>query len=156
MKASAYVETTIVSYLTSRPSRDLIRAAEQELTRQWWATRSRFDLYTSALVRREAAAGDPQAAQRRLDVLLDLPEAPMGDDVVALADRLLQEAALPQKAAADALHIAVAVVHRLDYLVTWNCTHIANAAMRAKIEAVVRGVGLRPTIICTPMELLAE
>lgn len=156
MSSSIYLETTIVSYLTARPNRDLVRAAHQEVTREWWATRSAFELYISQLVLDEAAAGDPGAAAQRLEALRDLPLLELTMEATGLARDLVRLAALPSKAAADALHIAIAAVNGLDYLLTWNCAHIANATMRSKIEAICRASGFEPPVICTPLELVEE
>lgn len=156
MSSSIYLETTIVSYLTARPNRDLVRAAHQEVTREWWATRSTFDLYISQLVLDEAAAGDPSAAAQRVEALRDLPLLELTMEATGLARDLVRLAALPSKAAADALHIAIAAVNGLDYLLTWNCAHIANATMRSKIEAICRASGFEPPVICTPLELVEE
>lgn len=156
MKSSIYVETSIVSYLTARPNRDLVRAAHQEVTREWWATREAFELFISQLVLDEAAAGDAGAAAQRLEALRDLPLLELTAEVTALSVHLLREAALPPKAAADAFHIAFAATHGVDFLLTWNCTHIANATMRPKIEAICRMNGFDPPVICTPLELAQE
>ena len=153
MKPKVYVETTIVSYLTAWPSREIVRAAQQEVTRDWWSVRDVFDLYASQIVIDEAAAGDPEAAARRLKALQGLQVLGVTPQADALSRDLVRQAALPTKAAIDALHIAVAAVHGMDYLLSWNCTHIANAAMRGKIETVCRAAGCEPPIICTPMEL---
>jgi hypothetical protein len=155
MQPKAYLETTIASYLTARPSRDLITAANQQMTHDWWHDHRRnFDLYVSQFVVEEASAGDPEAATRRLAVLADLPQLDVTDAVQHLAQALLTHVPLPQNAQVDALHIAVATVHGIDYLVTWNCTHIANATLRHRIEAICRAEGYEPPIICTPQELL--
>ncbi|NJL27346.1 MAG: type II toxin-antitoxin system VapC family toxin [Thermoanaerobaculia bacterium] len=156
MNSKVYLETTIVSYLTARPSRDIVRAAEQEVTREWWKSREIFDLYVSELVIDEAAAGDPEAAAQRLEALRGLPMLGMTRDAESLGRDLVRQAALPAKAAIDALHIALAAVHGMNYLLTWNCTHIANATMRGKIEKVCRAAGFEPSVICTPMELIEE
>lgn len=156
MKPRVYLETTIPSYLTAWPSRDIVRAAEQEVTRQWWATRDAFELYVSQLVIDEVAAGDPQAAAQRLEVLEGVQLLGMTQEAESLGAELVRQAALPQRAAIDALHIALAAVHGMNYLLTWNCKHIANAMMRGKIEEVCRATGIEPPIICTPMELLEE
>lgn len=156
MNSKVYLETTIVSYLTARPSRDIVRAAEQEVTREWWKSRETFDLYVSELVIDEAAAGDPEAAAQRLEALRGLPMLGMTRDAESLGRDLVRQAALPAKAAIDALHIALAAVHGMNYLLTWNCTHIANATMRGKIEKVCRSAGFEPSVICTPMELIEE
>jgi hypothetical protein len=149
-----YIETSIPSYLTARPSRDLVLAGNQETTKMWWLRRQSYDLYISAFVLEEAAAGDPSAAQERLAALAGITEIQVTDDVAKIAERLLSQASLPEKARLDALHIAVAALGGMDYLLTWNCTHIANAAFRSKIERVVRSFGFEPPIICTPQELV--
>jgi hypothetical protein len=155
MKPQVYLETTIVSYLTARSSRDLITAANQQMTHDWWENhREQFVLYVSQFVVEEASAGDPDAATRRLAVLADLPPLDVTDAVQQLAYALLTHVPLPANPQVDALHIAVATVHGMDYLVTWNCTHIANATLRHRIEAVCRAVGYEPPTICTPQELL--
>ncbi len=154
MSPKAYLETTISSYLTAWRSRDLIRAAHQEATHEWWERRSRFDLYISQVVVMESARGDPDAAAQRLQALAGIPILDVTEDAEALAGELIERGPLPEKAAVDALHISVAAVHGMDYLLTWNCTHIANAATRGEIEAVCRGNGLTPPTICTPIELM--
>lgn len=157
MKPKLYVETSIVSYLTARPSRDLITAARQEITREWWKTRRPgFQLFTSEFVIEEAAEGDKSAAAQRLDTLKDIPEVELKDEAEPLAERLLTEGPLPAKAALDALHIAVSATSGMDYLLTWNLKHIANAAMRNKIEEICRSSGHEPPIMCTPEELMEE
>lgn len=154
MKSSIHVETSIVSYLTARPNRDLVRAAHQEVTREWWSARATFELYVSQLVLDEASAGDPGAAAQRLEALRDLPLLELTAEVTALGASLIRGAALPPKAAADALHIAFAAAHGVDYLLTWNCAHIANATMRPTIEATCRANGFESPVICTPLELV--
>jgi hypothetical protein len=156
MKSRVYLETTIPSYLTARPSRDIVRAAEQEVTRTWWNTRNAFELYVSELVVDEVSAGDPHAASQRLEALAGVQLLGMTREAEVLGAELIRQAALPQRAAIDALHIALAAVHGMNYLLTWNCKHIANATMRCKIEEVCRATGVEPPIICTPMELLEE
>ena len=157
MKLTVYVETSVFSYLTAWRSPQLVMAANQEATRDWWdSRRPKFDVFVSAIVVQEAAAGDPDAAMRRLNEIDDLPELDVSVEVEQLADQLLNGAALPEKAKADALHIAVAAVHGMDFLLTWNCRHIANAAMRSVIEAICRRAGYEPPVICTPLELMEE
>ncbi|HEV3022856.1 MAG TPA: type II toxin-antitoxin system VapC family toxin [Pirellulales bacterium] len=155
MKPKTYIETTIVSYLTARPSRDLITAAHQQITRDWWDTRrDDFELFISQVVIDEASAGDPDAAARRLAVLEQIPVLEPNAAIGVLIKSLVKEVPLPPKAADDAAHIAFSVVNGMDYLLTWNCTHIANAVLRGGIEAVCRGLGYLPPIICTPEQLL--
>ena len=153
MKPRVYVETTIPSYLTAWPSRDLLRAAHQQVTREWWDQRAAFDLFISPLVLIECQAGDPTAAAERLVALAGLPLLDQTGEVAALADALVREVPLPPRAGADAIHIATAAVHGMQYLLTWNCTHIANVTLRSRIEAVCRSVGCEPPLICTPQEL---
>jgi predicted nucleic acid-binding protein len=155
MPGTVYVETSVVSYLTARPSGNIVIAAHQQLTREWWNTRRRiFRLYTSQLVLREAAGGDPEMAAERLRLLQELPALDISDRAGSLAKALVSAGAPPAAAPEDALHIAIAVVNGLEYLLTWNCRHIANAAMRRRIERVCRAEGYEPTILCTPEELL--
>lgn len=132
-------------------------AANQEATRKWWdESRAKFELFISQLVIGEISNGDPEAVKRRIAVVENLPELTLTDKAEALAAKLLLGAALPQKATADALHIAIATVHGMDYLLMWNCTHIANAIMRPKIESICRAAGYEPPVICTPPELVEE
>jgi len=154
MGPTVYVETTIPSYLTAWPSRDLVQAGEQQVTRDWWAQRSGYELRVSSLVLLECEAGDPDAAALRLAALDGVPVLALSPEAEALAGVLLREVPLPPRAATDALHIAVAAVNGVAYLLTWNCTHIANAALRPQIEAVCRRSGYEPPVICTPKELL--
>lgn len=155
MKQKVYIETTVVSYLTARPSRDVVVAGHQQITHDWWQTcRERFDLTASQLVLQEAGAGDPRAVQERLDVLAALTLVETTEEALILAQQLVREGAMPEKAAGDALHIAIAVTNGVEYLLTWNCRHLANATMRTKIEEVCRSAGYQPIIICTPEELL--
>ena len=157
MKLKVYIETSVISYLTARPSRDLITAAHQQLTIDWWEDRrTDFDLYVSQLVVREASAGDENAASRRLEIIEPTPLLELNEEALALARSLLEDGPLPAKASEDALHIAIATVHGMDFLLTWNCKHIANAEMRNLIEEVCRSKGYEPPITCTPEELLGE
>lgn len=155
MNSSVYVETSIVSYLSGRPSHDVVVAAHQELTRQWWKGRRGYRLFISQIVRDEAALGDPTARSRRRRALRGIPALGVGEEATRLAGELIRRGALPKKATVDAFHISIAAAHQIDYLLTWNCKHIANATMRGTIEAICRSVGLKPPIICTPEELPA-
>ncbi len=154
MKSSIYIETTIPSYLTAWPSRDLIRAAHQQITRDWWTARDRFVLYTSRMVIEECGAGDPRAAADRLAAMADISLLETTPDTAELVEKLLRGVPLPARASADTLHIAIAAVQGIEYLLTWNCTHIANAILRPRIEAVCREAGCEPPMICTPTVLL--
>jgi predicted nucleic acid-binding protein len=156
MKLAVYIETTIPSYLTARPSRDLVLAAHQQITREWWARRDGFDLYSSRLVIQECQAGDVQAAADRLAALAGISLLDQKDEVEGLAEALVRGVPLPTKAVSDALHIATAAIHGMRYLLTWNCTHLANVALRPQIEALCRTAGFEPPLICTPDELPTE
>jgi hypothetical protein len=152
-----YLETTIVSYLTARPSRDLILAAHQEVTRQWWeGQREQFRLYVSQFVLDEAGDGDPAAAAVRLELLKGFTLLPLTDEVRDVATGLLDAGVLPHKAEADAVHIAVATVHEMDVLLTWNCRHLANAVILGNVGRHLRDREYEVPIICTPDELMGE
>jgi hypothetical protein len=153
MKPTVYIETTIVSYLTAWPSRDIVRLSHEILTRRWWDGRDNFQLHTSELVILEASAGDPSAAADRLSAIKDIPLLAMTADAIALAQELAKALNLPERAKADALHIAVAAVHGISFLLTWNCRHLANAALTDRIERACLQTGLLAPRIVTP-ELL--
>ena len=155
MKPTVYIETTVPSYLTAWPSRDVVRAGEQQVTRDWWAARDAYDLRISSLVLLECGAGDLVAASLRLEALRGIPLLAVTPEVEMLAANLLRDVPLPAKAATDALHIAIAAVNGISYLVTWNCAHIANATLRPRIEAQCRRSGYEPPVICTPQQLLS-
>ena len=154
MKPKVYVETSIPSYLTAWRSRDIVIAGNQETTKEWWDRRDDFELFISEFVLVEVASGTPEAAERRLAVLNGIPEIEITAEVELIAQRLLSQASLPSRARVDALHIASAAMGGMDYLLTWNCAHIANPAFRGRIETVIRSFGYEPPIICTPLELL--
>ncbi len=154
-KPSVYIETTIVSYLTAWPSRDIVRLGHEVLTRQWWQDRkSSFETFVSDFVTDEASRGDPKAASERLKALSGIPSLPVTPSAIDLADRLAQALKLPQRARLDAAHVAISAVHRVDYLLTWNCTHLANGALLPKIEAVCRDAGFTSPRILTPQLLM--
>ncbi len=149
-----YIETTIIGYLTAWPRKDPLVAGQQKLTREWWdRERGDFDLVTSAVVRSEAAAGDAKAAAERLDVLDKLRFLAVTPESVSLAQALIARLAIPATEARDAAHVGIAAAHGVNYLLTWNCRHLANATLRPKIELVCREQGFEPPIICTPQEL---
>jgi len=149
-----YLETTIPSFLTARPSNNLVVAGKQEVTRQWWDRRQHhYQLYISELVIQEASRGDPDAAQRRLDAVDKLEIVRADLDARQLAATIMDAGILPPKALTDAAHIAVAARHQMDYLLTWNCRHIANAEIFEKVEMTILKAGFRPPIICIPDEL---
>jgi hypothetical protein len=155
MKPSLYVETTIIGYLASRVSSLLITAANQQITREWWEDHRRdFDLFISRFVVDECAAGDSEGAAERLGTIKGIPYVDVADEVVRLAALLLAKVPLPRKAEVDAYHVALATVHGIQYFLTWNCRHIANASLRPRIESVCRELGDEPPCICTPQELM--
>ncbi len=157
MKSSVYIETSVIGYLTSRLRRELVAAANQQLTREWWEDyREHYDLFVSPFVIDECSAGDVEAAAERLEVIQDIPILGMSDGVTDLAAKLLRKVPLPEKSQVDALHVAVATVNGIEYLLTWNCKHIANATLRPRIEAVCRDEGYEPPSICTPQELMED
>jgi hypothetical protein len=150
-----YIETLFVSYLTARPNRDLIVAANQQLTHEWWdKRRNDFEMCVSELVLDESGAGDPEAAQERLEILKGMTLLDTTDEASRLAEELVAASALPVKSAADGLHIAVAAVCGISFLLTWNCRHLANATMWPLIDAVCTRNGRKSPIICTPGELM--
>ena len=157
MASSVYIETTIPSYLTAWRSHELSVVAKQQTTRQWWDERRlAFELFISDAVLLEASGGDPDAARRRLEVLDGisvLTPRPEADEIaLSLIDRL----ALPDRALTDAAHIAICIVHGIDYLLTWNCTHIANATYQPIIYDVCDTFGFSMPVICTPDQLMGD
>lgn len=155
MKPTVYLETTIIGYLAMRVSGVLRVAANQQTTRDWWDShRQVFDVFVSRFVVDECSDGDPVAAPDRVAYLEGIPLLQVPDDVNSLAESLIAGVPLPEKAAVDALHISVAAVNGVGYLLTWNCKHIANPSMRPRIERLCREMGYEPPVICTPQELL--
>lgn len=154
--ASVYIETTVVSYLTARPSRDIVVAGHQQLTREWWDTRERYRLVTSQFVWDEAALGDREFAAKRLEMLRSLTVLDVIPEVEDLMDRLINEGPIPSRALLDAGHIAIAAVHEVDFLVTWNCRHIANPKMLGGLNRICTSAGYNLPVLCTPGQLLAE
>ncbi|VAX09570.1 hypothetical protein MNBD_GAMMA26-358 [hydrothermal vent metagenome] len=155
MRPRVYVETSVISYLTARQSRDVVVAGHQQVTQDWWVSaQERYELTISQLVIDEASAGDELAARERIRVLTGLTLLAASEDALKLAQEMLASGLVPTKAAEDALHIAICVTNGIDYLVTWNCRHIANATIRHSIEQICRSAGYEPPIICTPDELV--
>lgn len=155
MKEKIYIETSIVSFLTGSPSQNLLAAAWQSVTTDWWNNRRRsFEIYVSELVLEEAGRGDKDAAQKRLKNLEGIPLLTVTDSAVELSKTLLAQGVLPAKATDDALHIALSSVHNIDYLLTWNCRHINNAEIKPAIRSVIISNGYNCPEICTPQELI--
>lgn len=156
-KAKVYIETSVISYLTSRPSRDVVIAGHQQVTQDWWGTRREgFHLVISELVVQEASAGDAEASAARLRALEGVEVLEISEDARVLASKLVDPGPVPKKAVEDALHIGVAVTNGVEYLLTWNYKHLANAAMRSSIEDICRANGYEPSVICTPEELMED
>lgn len=157
MTETVYIETSILGYLTARPSRDLVVAANIEITREWWDTRrSAFQLYSSQAVVKETSQGDTEIASQRLEIIRNLALLDLNQSVLDLAEQFLERSSLPAKADVDAIHIAAATVHGMDYLLTWNCKHIANAQIQRKLAEISLDLGYELPILCTPYELLGD
>jgi hypothetical protein len=152
---TVYIETTIPSYLAARPSRLEPMASHQKATHLWWKTeRPHFLLYTSQLVRFEASRGDPGAATRRMAYLDALPDLDIPLDTEALANSLIKLLRIPPKAEADATHLALAILHQITYLLTWNCTHLANPVLQKDLIDYCNYHRLNIPVICTPEQLI--
>jgi hypothetical protein len=152
-KKTVYVETSVISYLTARPSSNLLAAAWQKATNDWWDTqRNRFSLFASEIVIEEAAKGDAKAADLRLNALKEIPLLEITDSVLVFSKILINEGAIPPKAIDDSLHIALSVVHEVDYLLTWNFRHIDNAETKPVIRKLCLNNGYQYPEICTPIE----
>ena len=152
---SVYLETTFISYLVARPSRDLLVAAHQQLTQEWWTNRrNEFEIRVSQVVIDEASAGDSAEVEKRLGIIGGLPALIITEDAESLTEAIMAAGMLPPHAVRDAAHVAVAAVHTIDYLLTWNCKHLANAQIARRIAIVCEKLGHRVPIICTPEELM--
>ena len=159
MKPRVYVETTVLSYLTARPARDVVVAGHQQSTRDWWETASdRFELVFSELVRQEGGMGNPDAVSARPAVLAPLAslDATAEAEAEEFAETLVRTGAVPANAMRDAAHIAIAAANGVEYLAQWNSRHIANTATRPLIESACRQAGFHPHVVCTPEELMEE
>lgn len=157
MKSSVYLETSIISYYTSRSNRDLIIAARQQQTHDWWKNRLEdFDVFISKMVLEEAADGDSTAAGERLHVVKDFPILDLTETTYTLAQELIRSKAMPKEYPEDALHVAIAALNGIDFILTWNFTHINNAETKRKIETSVRHQGYECPVICTPEELMGD
>jgi hypothetical protein len=152
---SVYLETTFISYLVARPSRDLLVAAHQQVTQEWWANRrSAFENCVSQIVIDEASAGNPEEVQKRLAIVGGLPALDVTETAESLTLAIMAAGILPPHAFPDAAHVAVSAVHAVDYLLTWNCKHFANAQIARRITVVCEKLGQKMPIICTPEELM--
>ncbi|MDZ4755269.1 MAG: type II toxin-antitoxin system VapC family toxin [Phycisphaerae bacterium] len=155
MAACVYVKTSVISELTSGPSRELVTAAHHQLTLEWWSIARRgFRVFISEIVVQAASLGDPDSARLRLAAIGQIPLFQVSEDARTLAKVLIADLAIPANAAIDALHVAVAADNGIDFLPTWNCKHIANAKTRTQIQRSLRSRGYDPPVLCTPEELM--
>ena len=155
MQSSIYIETSVIGYLTSKPSRDLIVAAHQQITSDWWENALRhYNAYISSIVLEEISRGDINMAQLRLEKVSSFPVLEVLPEVRNLADAYFSTLDIPEKARADSYHLAIASWHGIDFLVSWNCTHIVNGRIKMLIEEINARQGIRTPIICTPEELM--
>jgi len=156
-KPSIYLETSVISYYTARRSRDISSIYHQDITRSWWESyRHNYTVYISAAVIDEIRRGDTEAANQRLKSVDEFVLLPILPECEQLAFRYARDLKLPAKALYDALHIAIATVHEVEYLVTWNCAHIANAHIRRGLQQINESEGRPSPVICTPEELLQD
>ena len=157
MKSSVYVESSVISYLTARPSRDVVKSARQALTTEWWqSSQAEFDVFISVLVRKEVAAGDPVAAAQQLAIVKDIVVLGTSFEAEHIADALIMEKALPENSKEDALHIGIAASHGMDYVLTWNFKHIINARKKSHVIQIVQNLGFSCPVLCSPEELGVE
>ena len=156
-RPSVYIESSVVSYLVSRPNRDLVVAAHQQITREWWdSALPGFEAYVSIFVLDEVGRGDPDAAKLRLASIGHLPLLEFGPEVDRLAKLYLAKLNIPGECEVDAYHMALASWHGMDYLVSWNCSHIASARVQRQLDLINSQEGIRTPVLCTPEELMEE
>ncbi len=154
---TVYIETTVISYLVADPGRDLLVAAHQQATRDWWKLRRNdFTCVCSAEVTRESEKGDPEQIARRKKIIEQLIELPLESKSLELAKLFMATGALPKKAETDAIHLAVAAAESCDFLLTWNCRHLANAQILRRLEREADCKGWKLPMVCTPLELMGE
>lgn len=155
-KKRVYVESSVISYLTARPAGNALKSEHQLLTKAWWRHRSEWDCFVTTVVMEEISRGDPDAALKRREKAVLLPELPRASDARALAVLLVERKLVPESSITDALHLALAAFYQADYLLTWNQTHLDNLDLRFRIEELIRGWGLIPAKVITPERLLEE
>jgi len=154
MPASVYIESSIISYLTSRPNRDVVKAGRQAITSDWWLkSKNQYEIFISALVEEEISGGDPLAAAKRLEAVANIPSIAITVEAQLLAEALVASRAVPDNSVRDALHIAIAATQGIEYLLTWNFKHINNAETKTIIARVIEGEGWTCPILCSPEEL---
>ena len=155
MKATVYIESTIISYLVAKPSRNLIVAAHQQLTMEWWdLIRPQIDCFVSPFVLQEISAGDEDAANKRIELSRKMPVLELNREIQKLAQTYFDSLDIPEKARLDASHLAVVVWHETDYLLSWNCKHIVSGRVKKILEKVNSRLGIKTPVLCTPEELM--
>lgn len=154
-KQKVYIETSVISYLTAKPSRNLVVAGHQQITQDWWhKARPKFDCFISQIVVEEISLGDKNAALNRLSVAKKIPDLAYNIEVENLAIQYLKLLGIPEKAKLDAFHLAYSVLYNIDFLLSWNCKHIANSLINLKIRNFNNDNSLFVPFLCTPQELL--
>jgi len=155
VKATVYIESSVISYLTARPSKNALQAERQRLTRLWWRKlRPQFDCYVSDTVIKEISEGELLMAKKRVTAVRTIPRLAASDFAADLTEEILKRGFLPPKAAKDAAHIAIATTSGMDFLVTWNCTHIANAHVERQVAKICVAHEYEFPVICTPEQLM--
>ena len=132
-----YLESSVISILTARPSNDILKLAKQRITKDWWKTRSQYDIFVSQTVIDEITRGDPVAAERRVEAIMGIERLVITPMIHDLADAVIDSGAIPPKFREDAFHVAIAAFHSMDYLLTWNQKHIANRQQQRHIETII-------------------
>jgi hypothetical protein len=157
MKPRVYVETSVISYLTARPSSNILLLARQQFTREFWDLRGlKFEALFSDLVLDEASAGDAVAAAARLAACEGLVALVINPGAQAFAQELIRTGAVPATEPEDALHIALATIHQMDYIASWNFAHLVGPAAKFKLQSKISALGHVPPIIATPEEIFEE
>ncbi len=155
LKPSVYIETTIISYLTAQPSKDEMIANHQRITAEWWANvRPQVECFVSPLVIGEASRGDAVYAQKRLEAIADFVRLDVNEEIDALADKYFEGLQIPEKAQVDAVHLAIAVWHKVDYVLSWNCKHLASARVQKRLQQINMRLKVHVPVVCTPEELM--
>jgi hypothetical protein len=153
-KPTVYIESTVISFYANRRSKDLIVAAYQEISADWWENElHKYQPYVSQFVLEEISRGDSRAAKNRMDAIKDFPLLDLPDEVFELEMRYLKDVRIPRKSQLDAFHISAAVINKMDYILSWNFHHIANVFVKKKIQKINDEIGIETPIICTPEEL---